>query len=89
MASTIGVSVRTGTIIHTEDDNLEGKNGIPIDTELLVMVGCKEFIKLDAHRAQIKTMLGFAEAQCNNEETASSDGCKDLLKEEIFATERK
>ena len=38
---------------------------------------------------QIKTMIGFAEAECNNEETASADGCKQLLAEEVFATERK
>ena len=34
-------------------------------------------------------MLGFAEAQCSNEETASPEGCKELLDEEEFVTERK
>ena len=34
-------------------------------------------------------MIGFAEAECNNKETASADGCKQLLAEEVFATERK
>ena len=38
---------------------------------------------------KIKTMLGFAEAQCSNEETASPEGCKELLDEEEFVTERK
>ena len=34
-------------------------------------------------------MIGFAEAECNNKETASAEGCKQLLDEEVIATERK
>ena len=34
-------------------------------------------------------MIGFAEAECNNQETASAEGCKQLLDEEVIATERK
>ena len=38
---------------------------------------------------QIILLLGFAEAQCNDEETATAEGCKDLLNEEEFATDGK
>ena len=38
---------------------------------------------------QIILLLGFAEAQCNNEDTATAEGCKDLLNEEEFATDGK